>query len=161
MQHDLKLTIPLSPPLGTGITGMCHRVLATESALLCTSVVYVARWGGVRGQLWGVSSSAPPCGFWGIELKRSGLASKVTAGTQPSPVLSGKQESKTQAGTHAVPAPLVAEETRESRVQNQLGLHSEILPQNSIPAICRVLGWVWRWTTVTRLESMAADSRGR
>lgn len=139
MQHDLKLTIPLSPPLGTGITGMCHRVLATESALLCTSVVYVARWGGVRGQLWGVSPSAPPCGFWGIELKRSGLASKITAGTQPSPVLSGKQESKTQAGTHAVPAPLVAE-TRESRVQNQLGLHSEILPQNSIPV--SVASWV-------------------
>lgn len=118
---------------------MCHHVLAIESALLCTSVVYVARWGGVRGQLWGVSSSAPPCGFWGIELKRSGLASKIMAGTQPSPVLSGKQESKTQAGTHAVPAPLVAE-TKESHVQNQLGLHSEILSQNNIPV--SVASWV-------------------
>lgn len=163
MQHDLKLTIPLSPPLSTGITGMCHHILATESAVLCTSVVHVPRRGGVREQLWGVSSSAPPRGFWGIELKSSGLASKITAGTQPSPVLSGKQESKPQArrgGTPAVPAPLVAE-AGDSHVQNQLGLHSQILSQNSIPTICGVLGWVWRWTTVTRLGSMAADNRGR
>lgn len=142
---------------------MCHHILATESAVLCTSVVYVPRWGGVRGQPWGVSSSTPPCGFWGIELKLSGLAPKITAGTQTSSVLNGKQESQTQArcgGTPAVPTPLVAE-AGISHVQNQLGLHSQILSQNSIPTICRVLGWVWRWTTITRLGNMAADSRGR